>query len=138
MLVSKAIRTFALWGAYFLFAAYAIYANWYPAMFQLGVPLGTLKFLFWVALIGFLGYSVYCTLHENLFRSIGVIATMYWGRQIGTDLYLGLSVALFLIYLNDGALAALIWLLPTLAFANLSILLYVVINFDTIVAKFLS
>lgn len=136
--MGRTSRTLALWGIYFLFAAYAIYANWHPSMFHLGVPLGTLKLVFWVALIGFLGYSIYCTLHENLFRSIGVIATMYWGRQIGTDLYLGLLVGLFIVYLNDGALVALLWVLPTLAFANLSILLYVVINFDTIVARFLT
>lgn len=32
---------------------------------------------------------------------------------------------------------ALIWLLPTIAFANLSILLYVALNFDSIAGAFL-
>ena len=66
------------------------------------------------------------------------MAKMHWGRQIGADLYLGLLVAIFFIYLNEGAVVALIWFLPTLAFANLSILLYIALNFDTIVGKFLN
>jgi len=36
------------------------------------------------------------------------------------------------------ALAALLWAVPTLAFANLSILLYFAIHFDEIVARFLA
>ena len=135
--MSKIGRSLALWGIYAAFAIYAIYANWHPAMFQFSGPLGVLKLIVWAALIGFLAYSVYCTSREDLFRSIGVIAKLYWGRQIGTDLYLGLLIGILFIYLNEGAVVALIWVLPTLAFANLSILLYVAINFETIVSKFL-
>ncbi len=138
MPMSKSGRGLALWGIYGAFASYAIYANWHQTMFQFGGPLGAVKIALWAALIGFLAYSVYCTSREDLFRSIGVIATLHWGRQIGADLYLGLFVGIFLIYLNEGAVVALIWVLPTLAFANLSILLYMAINFETIVAKFLS
>jgi len=130
-------RSLALWGIYGAFAFYAIYANWHQMMFQFSGPLGALKIIVWAALIGFLAYSVYCTSREDLFRSIVVIAQMYCGRQIGADLYLGLLIGILFIYLNEGAVVALIWVLPTLAFANLSILLYVAINFETIVAKFL-
>ena len=136
--MSKFARSLALWGLYGAFAIYATYANWHQTMFHFGGPLGALKLVVWAALIGFLAYSVYCTSREDLFRSIGVITKLYWGRQIGADLYLGLLVGIFFIYLNEGAVVALIWLLPTLAFANLSILLYVAINFETIVTKFLS
>ncbi|MGI9235190.1 MAG: hypothetical protein ACR2RD_16270 [Woeseiaceae bacterium] len=135
--MSKSGRGLALWGIYGVFACYVVYTNWHPEILQFGGPLGMLKMAVWAALIGFLAYSVYCTSREDLFRTIGVIAKLYWGRQIGVDLYLGLLVAMLFIYLNEGAVVALIWLLPTLAFANLAILLYVAVNFETIAAKFL-
>ncbi len=131
-------RGLALWGLYGAFASYAVYAYWHDTMFQFGGPLGSIKFIVWVTLVGFLAYSLHCSSREDLFRSVGAIAKMYWGRQIGADLYLGLLVGIFIIYLNEGALAALIWLIPTLAFANLSVLLYMALNFDSIVVKFMS
>ena len=136
--MSKSGRSLALWGIYGAFALYAVYTNWHQTMLQFSGPLGALKIVVWATLIGFLAYSVYCTSREDLFRSIGVIAKLHWGRQIGTDLYLGLLIGILIIYLNEGAVVALIWFLPTLAFANLSILLYVAINFDSIVTKFLT
>ena len=135
--MSKSGRSLALWGIYGAFACYAVYANWHQPLFQFGGLLGPLKMIVWATLAGFLAYTIFCTTREDLFRSIGAIARLHWGRQIGVDLYLGLFIGIFLIYLNEGIVVALIWLLPTIAFANLSILLYVAINFDTIVAKFL-
>ena len=131
-------RNIALWSFYAVFVNYAFYANWHPAILQFDGPLAAAKILVWAAWISFLIYSAYCSTRENLFRSIGVITTLHWGKQIGADLYLGLFVSLFIIYLNDGAMVALIWLLPTLMFANLAILPYLAINFETIVDKFLA
>ncbi len=62
---------------------------------------------------------------------------MHWGRQISADLYLGLFIALIIIFLNDGALVTLLWLVPILISANLAVLLYLALNFDTIVSKLL-
>lgn len=131
-------RAQALWGVYAAFVGFAVYSYWYDDMFRLDVPLGGAKLLVWLALLGFLAYSFHCSRHEDLFRTVGTMSKLYWGRQIGIDLYLGLFVALFVVYLNEGAMVALVWLLPTLAFANLSILLYLALNFDTIVGKFLA
>lgn len=135
--MSKNARSLALWGIYGAFAFYAMYSNWHPAMLQFDGPLGVAKLVLWAVFVGFLAYSIYCSSRENLFRSIGVITTLHWGRQISADLYLGLCIGIFFIYLNEGAVVALIWLLPMLAFANLAMLLYVAINFETIVSKFL-
>lgn len=130
-------RALVLWGLYFAFAAYAVATHWQETTLRFDVPLGGAKLLVWLALAAFLVYSIYCSMREDLFRSIGQILKLHWGRQIGTDLYLGLLVAMFLIYLHGGPTTALIWLLPTLAFANLSILLYVALNFDSIAGAFL-
>ena len=81
-------------------------------------PLGAVRLLIWAAFFGFTGYSFYCSFKENLFTTIGKLAKLHWGRQIGLDLYLGLSLILFVIYLNEGSLrAVLLWLLPTLVVA---------------------
>ncbi len=126
-----------LWGLYFAFALYALMANMRETTFQFSDTLGGMKAIVWLALIGFLSYSVYCSFRENFFRSVRSIATLHWGRQIGADLYLGLFIAIFIIFLNDGAVIALIWLVPILIYANLVVLLYLAINFDSIVTKLL-
>ncbi|MDJ0909381.1 MAG: hypothetical protein QNI99_09305 [Woeseiaceae bacterium] len=126
-----------LWGLYGAFVLYALLANLQENTFQFSGPLGGVKAIVWLALFVFLGYSVYCSFRENFFRSVRSIATMHWGRQIGADLYIGLFIALFIIFLNDGALVALLWLVPTLIYANLVVLLYLAINFDAIVTKVL-
>ena len=126
-----------LWGLYFAFALYALIANMRETTFQFSGTLGGMKLIVWLALIGFLSYSVYCSFRENFFRSVRSIATLHWGRQIGADLYLGLLIAIFIIFLNEGAVIALIWIVPILIYANLVVLLYLAINFESIVTKLL-
>ncbi len=126
-----------LWGLYGAFALFAIFSNIQATTFQFSGPLGEIKAIVWLALFAFLAYSVYCSFKENFYRSVRSIAAMHWGRQIGADLYLGLFVSLFIIFLNEGALVAAIWLIPILIYANLVVLLYLAMNFDTIVAKLL-
>lgn len=71
-------------------------------------------------------------------NNFGKIAELHWGRQIGIDLYLGLSLTLFIVYLNEGSvLVMLLWLIPTFAFGNLATLLYFAIHYDAIVARFI-
>ena len=131
------ISGLVLWGLYGAFALFALSSNLHATTFQFSGPLGEIKAIVWLALFVFLGYSVYCSFQENFFRSLRSIAALHWGRQIGADLYLGLFVGLLIIFLNEGIVVALVWLVPTLIYANLVILLYVAINFDSIVAKLL-
>ena len=122
------------WWLYALFTACAVGQGWHADLLAFPGALGTAKALLLVAYVAFLAYSVYCTTQENLFRSVAVIGRLHWGRQIGADLYLGLALALSLIYLQQGAWVALLWLLPVLLFANLAVLVYVLVNFEAIVA----
>ncbi len=125
------------WAVYATFVTIALYVNWHPSLFSFDGTLGSLKLVVWSALIAFLFYSVYCSLKENIFRTVPKLAEFHWGRQIGVDLYLGLFVALILIYLNEGFFAVALWALPTLLFANLSVLLYLGIHFDSIATRFI-
>ena len=129
-------RALLLWCIYALFAGFALYLNWDDSVFDFGGHYGLIKLGIWAALVVFLIYSIYCSAREDLFRSIGSILSLHWGRQIGADLYLGLLLGLLIIYLNEGGLVALVWLIPILAFANLAVLLYFAIHFDDIVLKF--
>ncbi len=126
------------WAAFVIFAVWALSSNWHAGLLSLRGPLMPVKLLVWAAFLGFLTYTVYCSSRENLFLSVRKIAELHWGRQIGLDLYLGLFLTLFVVYLHEGSVVALSWLVPTLAFANLATLLYFAIHFDEIVARFLT
>jgi hypothetical protein len=124
------------WATYAAFVLAALYFGGHENLFSFSGPLAGVKFAIFLCLAVFLVYSIYCSTRENLFRTVGKIWQLHWGRQIGIDLYLGLVLALFIIYLNGGMVAVALWIIPTLMFANLSILLYFAIYFDEIVAHF--
>jgi hypothetical protein len=125
-----------VWGVFAAFVALAMLFNRPEALFAGRGPLAAGKLLVWAAFLGFTAYSFYCSLHEDLIATIRKIAKLHWGRQIGIDLYIGLSLALFVIYLNEGSLlVVLLWLVPMLVFANQATLLYFALHYDSIVAK---
>ena len=132
------ISKFLFWGAYVAFVGVALHQVSTDVLLSFDGPLAGAKALVWAAYFAFLGYTIYCSNRENLFRSIAAIAKFHWGRQIGADLYLGLAFTLFVIYLHQGALVALLWLVPVLVYANLAILLYLGIHFSSLVARFVS
>ena len=126
-----------LWVAYFLFVAIAL-ANKGPEPLFLSegpYPLG--KPIAWLLFAGFLAYSIYCSTKASFIKSLPKINQFIWARQIGIDLYLGVAMSLFIIYLNEGSLLVLLlWLVPVLIYANLAILLYVAMNYDSLIAHF--
>jgi hypothetical protein len=124
------------WTAYFVFAVAAVALGWHDSILSLSGPLGPGKLVVFAAFLAFLAYSIRCSLHENLFATIAKMSRLWWGRQIGADLYLGLSLTLFLIYLHKGALVLVLWLIPALTFVNLATLLFVSIYYDSLVARF--
>lgn len=125
-----------LWVAFWGFVAWAIYGSRHESLLSGTGPLRVVRLLIWAAFLLFTAYSFYCSRRENLFTTVGKINKLYWGRQIGMDLYIGLSLTLFIVYLNEGSLlVVLLWLLPTLMYANLVTLLYFALHFDSIVAK---
>jgi hypothetical protein len=127
------------WLAFAVFSGCALLFGRSEELFISRSALPAGKYLAWAAFIAFLAYSIYCSSRENIFRSVASMARLHWGRQIGIDLYLGLAIFLFLIYLQQGSvLVVLLWLLPVLAFANLATLLYLAIHYDSVVAKVLS
>ena len=96
----------------------------------------------WIALallIAFSGYTLYCIKTENFWSSCRSVFAYKWGRQVTIDLYIGLLIFVFFIYLNEASIAsALLWLVPTLLLGNIVPLLYFVVFFDSIVRQFLA
>src|SRR5260370_12542657 len=96
----------AFWTAFIVFVAAALYFDRQPSVVQSRPG----KYVVWAAFAAFLGYSLYCSARENLFRSIKKMAELHWGRQVGIDLYLGLALMLSLVYLNErSALVCVLW-----------------------------
>lgn len=127
----------AVWGVFLLFVVVALATGWHDRLLLFEGRAGVAKAILWAIWLGFVGYSVYCSGRENLFKTIGVLGKLYWGRQIGMDLYISATLSLALIYLNSGSwLVVALWLLPTVIYVNQAILLYVLIHFEQILSRF--
>lgn len=62
---------------------------------------------------------------------------LFWGKQVGLDLYISVFLSLALIYLIEGSVVVvLLWLFPILVFANLAILPYILLNYGAIIGHF--
>lgn len=124
-----------LWIIYAVFLVAAFVTHRGDISLQFSGGLGLVKASVWLAWIGFLAYSIHCSMKENFFRTLKTFAGLYWGRQIGLDLYLGLFLSLIVISLTESVTVALLWLIPILIFANLAVLPYFAIHFDVIAAR---
>lgn len=126
------------WIVYFIFVLLAIYFNKdEDPFFSTGIyPFG--KYIFWLSFTIFTGYTYYCSRNENLFRTIKTMQGLFWGRQIGIDLYIGLLLFIGLIgFHQSSVLIALLWAVPVLAFGNLATLLYLALYYDSLLIVFL-
>jgi len=124
------------WALFALFSVAAVVTAWNDNTLEFGGPRGGAKAVSSLAFLSFLGYSIYCSIVENIFTSIRTITRLNWGRQIGVDLYLGLLVFLLFVYAHQGSMLVLaLWTLPVLLFANLATLLYLAVYFESIVER---
>ena len=130
------LKRHGLWVAYFAFLALALAfgATERPLDFTTGPASG--KVALGLIFMGFLGYSLFAHVKEAFFRSVAKINQFHWGRQIGVDLYISVTLSLCLIYMVDGPLALLFWLIPVLIFANLAILPYLILNYGAVLSGF--
>jgi len=123
-----------MWLFYFAFVVLAFCNHSGEPLFVSDGPYAYGKPFTWLVLICFLLYSLRISLRENFFKSLQRMSPILWSRQIGLDLYIGLMLPLFIIYLNEGSLLImLIWFVPIFVFANLATLLYVALNYDSII-----
>ncbi len=127
----------SLWIFYFAFVGLAIVFKGDEPLFISEGPYAAGKYIAWLMFFGFLAYSLYCSSKDSFIKALPRINKEIWVRQIGLDLYIGVAMMSFLIYLNEGSLLFVaLWFIPILLFANLAILLYIAMNYGSIVAHF--
>lgn len=127
------IRRNILWGFYIIFLGVAGFAGAReaPLDFSAPVPLG--KIAVWMIFIAFLVYSILAHFKESFFKSVGKVNSLWWGLQIGLDLYISVFLSLVVIYLLEGSLLVVVlWAVPVLIFANLAILPYIILNYGAL------
>lgn len=91
-----------------------------------------------LVLIVFSAYTIYVTKTESFFKSLKAVWKLKWGKQALFDLYVGLFLFNFIVFLNeDSGLVALTWLICSLILGNPVTLLYFVVNFDKLMSHFL-
>lgn len=85
----------------------------------------------WLAVLaGFVAFTIYCSLRESFRKSCGVVLGRLWGRQVTIDLYIGLLLFHFFVYLHEGSvLTTVLWLVPSLILGNIVPLVYVLTHF---------
>lgn len=99
--------------------------------------MNSVKYVAILVLALFTVYTVFCVRKESIYKSAKHVFSRHWGRQVTIDLYIGLFIFSFFIYLSEGdVLITLLWLIPTLVFGNIVPLLYLIIYFDDLVAVF--
>lgn len=125
------------WAVFGVFVLAAIALEWHDQIANFNGWIGIAKLFAWAAFFIFVAFSYYCSTQENFYKALPKIWAMHWGRQVGIDLYIGIALSLIVIYLNEGSVWILLaWLVPMLLFANLATLLYVALNFESLVAHF--
>lgn len=133
----KILQRNFLWILFIGFFIFAVYTRKDAYIFQSESSYGLGKYVVWGIFISFFSYSFYSGLKENFFKTLKTMTSLYWGRQIGMDLYIGLLLPISVIGFHGGIWVLLIWILPILIYANLVTLLYFALNYDSIVSYFL-
>lgn len=127
-----------LWIIYVIFVSLALIFKGDEPLFVSQGPYPFGKWLIWLILGIFLAYSLHCHIKENFFKTMGITGRYYWTKQIGVDLYIGVALSTAIIFLDSGSLLVVgLWLVPLILFANLATLLYVAMNYDSIVSHFI-
>lgn len=125
-----------LWILFLLFSIYATETRNDEFIFSSTTSYGFAKACIWVLFFLFLGYSLYSSYKENFFKSVVRMSDMLWGWQIGIDLYIGIGLTLTIIFLQGGVSVFVVWIIPVLIYANLATLLYIALNFDSLINHF--
>ena len=128
------IRRNSLWGAYIFFLVLAVTFGGREGALDFSGSLSAGKGVIWLIFIAFLAYSIQAHRKEIFFRSVTKVNQLWWGLQIGLDLYISVFLSLALVYLIEGSLVVMLfWVIPVLVFANLAILPYLILNYGAIV-----
>ena len=134
----KSLKNNILWVFFAVFVVLAVLFNSEPVV-QSNGPFAFGKYIAWLAFFAFLFYTLDISRKESFYKSLRRMSPILWSRQIGVDLYIGVTMFLVLMYINEPSLLTfMLWVIPTLIFANLATLLYLALHYDSIVGLLMS
>ena len=135
--MTRSFKRYQAWLYFSVFLALAYAFGSREGFVTTTSPFATGKAVVFVIFVLFLAYSIYANSRENFFRTLATMNGLWWGRQIGIDLYISVALSLVVVYLVEGSLVVtLIWAVPIVIFANLAILPYLLLNFAAVTAYF--
>ena len=131
----RTYRRYRLWMFYAVFLILALLFGARENLVTTTAPYPMVKYLIFGGYIAFLAYSLIATERENFFKTVSTMNRLWWGRQVGIDLYISVALSLVLIWVIDGPVVLLLWAVPVIIFANLAILPYILLNYAAIVSQ---
>lgn len=130
-------RRILFWGSFASFVCVAVATHWDPSLLEVNDTTGRIRAVLLVVWLAFTGYSIYCIPHESLWRSAQAILKLYWGRQVTADLYISVFLSIGLVWLvTRSAAETVLWSVFIVPFANLAILLFIILRLDDITRAF--
>ncbi|MDG2449368.1 MAG: hypothetical protein P8M34_07010 [Saprospiraceae bacterium] len=133
----KTLKNNILWVIFTAFVLLAVSFIDEP-LFKSNGPFPIGKSIAWLAFIAFLIYTVNVSIKENFYKALKRMSPILWTKQIGIDLYIGVTMFMVIVYLNEPSfIIFLLWLIPATIFANLATLLYLALHYDSIVGMLL-
>lgn len=133
--IKRNTSSIVLWSVFFAFCAIAIGLHGNAGLLDFSGTTGLIRLVLIAVWVAFTAYSLICSRHENLFRTVGTMSKLWWGRQIGIDLYISVFLSVALVYLVTGSVGqTLFWGAAFIPFANQAILLFVILYLDRILA----
>ncbi len=131
------IQTKLIYLLLFLFLGYAFGFQELPKAKPLRVELLFVKYILIGTLVSFVVYTIYCSFKENFVKSFRKIFQLLWGRQVGIDLYIGIFLFSFFVFMMEKSFSILFfWLLPSIIFGNIIPLVYLITHFEFICGLF--
>lgn len=133
----KTLKNNILWVIFTAFVLLAVSFIDEP-LFKSNGPFPIGKSIAWLAFIAFLIYTVNVSIKESFYKALKRMSPILWTKQIGIDLYIGVTMFMVIVYLNEPSfIIFLLWIIPATIFANLATLLYLALHYDSIVGMLL-
>ena len=134
--LGSALKHNLLWVIYGAFVVLALLAHTGEPLFLSSGPLGWGKPVIWGVYLAFLAYSIWVSVNESFYKALGKMKAIKWSWQVGVDLYLGVALFACVIYLNEGSVwVLLMWLPALMIYANLATLLYLALNYQSLIDR---
>ena len=131
------MRRLVFWGGFALFVCIALVTQWSDTLLKFDDSKGLVRAGLIVIWLSFTAYSLYCIARESLLQTATDILRLYWGRQVGADLYISVLMSIGLVYLVTSSVTeTLLWSIAFIPFANLAILLFIILRLEDILSAF--